>query len=44
MNKCTVNDEPEDVVDFYSDARKAANASTLPVLEDTAQMLVIPMK
>ena len=34
MNKCDEDDEPEDIIDFYSMAKSQANANNLPVLKN----------
>ena len=45
MNKCTEDDEVEDVVKFYMEAKSQAEATNLPVLtNDSNSVLVIQRK
>ena len=44
MNKCEDDDEPDDIVHFYTYARELANAFKLPDLDNPQQMLMVSRK
>ena len=41
MNKCSEDDEPEEILSFYNEARTQAQAGNLPELKDCAQVLAV---